>query len=68
MKPVLGSEIVGYSKLGKHEHENKTGGIRVPFTEASSPLSESLEQATRIGTVGKCEALCARGTQFDSHA
>ena len=49
MKPVPGSEIVGYSKLGKHEHENKTGRIRVPFAEASSPLSESLEQATRIG-------------------
>ena len=48
------SDIVGSAELGKHEHENKTGGnfsqimrsyFRLPFTDASCLLSESLEQA-----------------------
>ena len=40
--------MVGSTELVKREHENKTAGetFRVPFTFASSPLSESLEQAT----------------------
>ena len=47
------SEIVGHTELRKREDENKTEGnwgqqgptFRLPFTFASSPLSESLEQA-----------------------
>ena len=47
------SEIVGPTELRKREDENKTEGnwgehgstFRVPFTFASSPLSESLEQS-----------------------
>ena len=35
--------MVGSAELRKREHENKAGG-NVPFTFASSPLSESLEQ------------------------
>ena len=35
--------MVGSAELRKREHENKAGR-NVPFTFASSPLSESLEQ------------------------
>ena len=37
-----GSEIVGSAELRKRKHET----FRVPFSFASSPLSESLEQAS----------------------
>ena len=43
------SEIVRLAEFRKRQQENRTGGkkfpFRVPFTFASSPLSESLEQA-----------------------
>ena len=57
MLPLLiGSEIVGSAELRKHKHKNEMGGkwgeegpatlpFPVPFSFASSPLSESLEQA-----------------------
>ena len=48
-QPVPGSEIVGSAELRKRKHEKKNGPptVRVPFSFASSPLSESLEQANQ---------------------
>ena len=46
--PVPDSKIVGSAELRKRKHEEKKTGrptFRVPLTFASSPLSESLEQA-----------------------
>lgn len=48
---VPGSEIVGTAELRKREEESKTGGncpptFRVPFSFVSSPLYQSLEQAS----------------------
>ena len=56
-QPVPGSEIVGPAELRKREHENKTGGapptFRVPFTFASSPLSESLATESQTFPLAK---------------
>ena len=61
-KPIPGSEIVGPAELRKRKHENKTGGnfffpapptLRVLFPFASSPLTESVEQASEPGGGGE---------------
>ena len=49
---------MGSAKLNKHEHEKNfflfpaPPTFYVPFTFASSPLSEGLEQATTLWTAG----------------
>ena len=68
--PVPGSEIVGPRGLRKSEHDNKARGnfypaprrppFRVPFTFASSPLSESLKQAYVV-----CEKEILEGVKYN---
>lgn len=52
-QPVQGSEIIGSIKLRKREQGHITlSYFRVLFTNAPTPLSESLDQATGNRTNG----------------